>query len=163
MKMGLFVLLAMFALCAVADVRIEIGPNGYNNKGDNFAHAPYDPDETDNEMYYVPSTLYSLQSDAGYTQSAEARGQYWFADERMLPPQLQGDCKGNNGKGNGQWNAVKKLRLVLTSDEVDEACTIEANNTTYTSNDWRVVFVRLCKQNKLNIRTFCYDGAAVED
>ena len=48
-SLSLLLLLASSAV-AYADARIEVGPNG-NNKGANFAHYPYDENDTDNEMY----------------------------------------------------------------------------------------------------------------
>lgn len=141
MKLGLFLLIASISMGTMADVRIELGPNGYDNVGDNYAHAPYDANDTDNEIYFDIRYGAAHISNGGATASAEAKTTKFMRDERMMPPPLQG---------------VRKF--VLTSDDVAENCTIEANGTTYTSADWRVVFNR--QRQKLTVETLCYDGQA---
>ena len=139
-SLSLLLLLASSAV-AYADARIEVGPNGYNNKGDNFAHYPYDENDTDNEMY-VPGKARVVQYDGG--ASAYGKASFVVSDidayavNMMVPA---GRCK------------------VVSSENTGETCTIEANGTTYVSNDWEV---SVCKiwTTRVSGKIVCHNGVA---
>lgn len=144
MKNLLALALALITSAALADARIEVGPNGYDNKGENTAHFPYDSNDTDNEFYSSAGlTITSVQSDGGNTQGARAENTMFMSGAMLV-----GVIAANTA-------------IIVTNDTTDEQCTIEANGTTYKSDNWRTTITRGYGFNsEVTMVTECFDGVA---
>ncbi len=141
MKHILLIALAVITSAALADARIEVGPNGYNNKGENTAHFPYDSDDTDNEFYSSTGQITSVQDNG----SAHARAEHSM---RLPYSMFQGAIRPGT-------------TIVVSNDTTGEQCTIEANGTTYKADRWRTTITRSLQAPPLvTMNLECYDGIA---
>jgi len=146
----LLTLVAMLFFCAaLADARVEIGPNGYDNKGENMIHFPWDSNNTDNEFYSSTGEITFLQYNGGNRGHVRAEHSVLIPRD-MLPPDLK--------------YALERMRVVEVSHlTTGETCTIEANGTTFVSDAW---VVKLTKSGitgalfPVDMTISCYAGAA---
>ncbi len=142
---SLIVLLALFlASPALSDARIEVGPNGYNDKAENKVHFPHDSEETDNEFYATGLAITSLQQETENGTLSSATGTHRVRlPEDMIPDVLRGG---------------RHKQVVVSSETTGEACTIEANGTTYTSDTW-ITTIRRYRMH-VTMTTTCLNGVA---
>ncbi len=133
---------------AMADARLEIGPNGYDNKGDNFIHFPWDPAETDNELYSSsPLEATFNQYDAG--ARGNGYGSALMQRNAAILPRALMDL--------GEY--FRDSIYTVTSADAGEVCTMEANGTTYVADNWVVKF-SWHSWDKVKAEIACIGGVA---
>lgn len=143
MNRYLLVALALITSVALADARIETGPNGYNNKGENTAHFPYDSDDTDNEFYSSAGLEITAVQEDG--RSSAIAKHVMVIKTGLLPDAI----------------SPYGANIRVDNETTGETCTIEANGTTYVAEVWNTTITRPPGYARpVTMVTECYDGVA---